>query len=385
VTAMSKADSVLLSDIRLRNTLMTRFSKDLPLKDTTRLMDEFGYYIHQYAPRHSAFRILEEGIQYLIEQKMYDPAADLLTQVAPLFPDTLPRKCNSNFEFQRRAKPFINGKVPILRQPAHDLQRSALAEINTTEGSEFSPVLSADGQRLFFAAEGRRDNIQGVDIFSSQWQGDMWSKPTIQVNLSGPGEQIPLSLRADGQQMLLLNNGNLCFSFLSADSVWSAPQKITLSGIAYVGKGVLSADGKAIVLEGSYARGNVLSTPDVDIFISFQSADGIWTTPVALGSDINTDGDEGNPFLSADGQYLYYTSTGYPGLGAADVFVSRRTQSDWKHWTRPQHLGKELNDTYPQRGLGHVNAEGTRAWYSFFSKNAEKGDIWTSELPKRQE
>ncbi|MCB9314843.1 MAG: PD40 domain-containing protein [Lewinellaceae bacterium] len=98
--------------------------------------------------------------------------------------------------------------------------------------------------------------------------------------------------------------------------------------------------------------------------------------PAALSADINTDGEEVSPFLSPDGRTLYYTSTGYPGLGSSDIFVSHRTKDDWTHWTRPVNLGKEINDTFRHRGFTSISPDGRRAWLSI------DGDLWEMAIDR---
>lgn len=60
-----------------------------------------------------------------------------------------------------------------------------------------------------------------------------------------------------------------------------------------------------------------------------------YEAPVNLGPNINTAGDENFPFVSQDG-HLYFSSTGWPGLGGLDVF-----RSDFI--LQPRHMGSPIN------------------------------------------
>ena len=86
--------------------------------------------------------------------------------------------------------------------------------------------------------------------------------------------------------------------------------------------------------------------------------------------------------MSADGQSLYFLTDGYPGLGGRDVFVARRRSDKWTEWTRPENLGKEINDTYPHAGFGHVTADQRKAFFTIFNETDGKGDIWEYSLPR---
>lgn len=375
-----------LLDLRRRNLALARIRNTGSVADTAALLRQTQDYIARYAPRYSAFRLMEEALQFYLEKKMYHNGIQLLRNARPFFPDTLPKGCGTNFDYQLRVKPWIDGKLPILEKPSENLQKTPLDAVNTPEGDEFNPVLSADGTTLYFGASGRRDNLAGQDVFVARRKNGRWSPPELVPSLSGEGNQYPLSLSADGRQMLLLVNGRLHLSNAKG-SDWSAPQPLQLSGIPVTGKGVFSPDGTMIALEGAFSAGGVLTPPDMDIFIAQREASGQWGAPVALGSDINTEGQEGNPCFSPDGKTLYFTSTGFPGLGKSDVFLSyRKTHKNLANdWVRAINLGKEINDTYHHRGFGAISPDGRTAYFALYLRDGEKGDIWTATLPAEEQ
>lgn len=376
-----------LLDLRRRNLVLARIRNTGSVADTAVLLRQTQDYIARYAPRFSAFRLMEEALQYFLEKKQYQSSIELLTKARPFFPDTLPeiKGCKSNFDYQLRVKPWIDGKLPILEKPFENLQKTPLDALNTPEGDEFSPVLSADGSVLYFGASGRRDNISGQDVFVSRLKNGSWSPPELVAALSGEGNQIPLSMTADGSQMLLSINGRLHISF-SKSGNWSAPEPLQISGIPLMGKGVFSPDGSMIALEGAFSAGGVLTPPDMDIFVVQREPNGQWGTPVALGADINTEGQEGNPYFADNGKTLYYTSTGFPGLGKSDVFMSyRKTNKNLANdWVRAINLGKEVNDTYAHRGFGAISPDGATAYFAQYQRDGEQGDIWMVTLPEIQ-
>lgn len=357
-----------LQDLRRRTALRTQLQNGTAALDTTATLEQAVGYIARYAPRYSAFRLMEEGFQFFVDRKFFQSAIALLEQARPHFPDTLPEGCHTNFDYQRRVRPWIDGKLPILRRPERVVIRQPLATLNTAQGEEFSPVVRADGREIFFAGKNRPDNITGADIFTATWNEirQDWNAPILVPNLSGPGNTVPLSITADGRLLLLTANKRLHTSRrASLDSAWSAPEPLAVLGIAILGDGCLSADGNTLILEGAYSAGSATQAPDLDLFVSRRDpATGQWSTPAALGADINTDGQETAPYLMPDGKTLFYVSTGYPGLGRGDVFVARRTRNDWTHWTYPENLGKELNDTHSHSGFTTVAPDGKQGWGS---------------------
>jgi hypothetical protein len=76
-----------------------------------------------------------------------------------------------------------------------------------------------------------------------------------------------------------------------------------------------------------------------------------WSELVNLGAPVNSDGDELHATLSPDGLSLYFNSTRVGGLGAADIWVSRRACLECS-WEGPANLGPLINSS---RGEGGPN------------------------------
>ncbi len=378
VYALNEAQKSHLEKLRQRGILRTRLSNGNIVRDSLEILRQTSAYITDFAPRYSAFRLMEDALQVFLEKKMYRSAIHLLEQARPFFPDTLPRRCDSDFEYQRRAQPFIKSRLDILQQNSPQTQTYPLHTINTEAGDECHPVMSSDGTIIYFAAAGRPETPSiGFDVFRSQRDSTSWSPPVMVPELSGPGDQLPLSLTADGQQMLLYINHKLHFSY-KKNNRWTSPEPLVIKGLPLIGKGVLSHDGKILIVEGAYSTAGMFTAPDIDLFVSFLDSMGQWSALAGLGAEVNTDGDEGNPYLMPDGQTLYFTSTGYPGLGQSDVFVTKRGKK-WAFWDRATNLGREINDTYRHQGFGHVSHDGKIALMARYLRDGEKGDIWMIE------
>ncbi len=77
-----------------------------------------------------------------------------------------------------------------------------------------------------------------------------------------------------------------------------------------------------------------------DLYVSYR-VNGKWQPAVNMGPDVNTVGDEIAPFIHADNQTLYYTSSGLPGYGGTDIYMLRRIGD--KQWSKPENLGYPIN------------------------------------------
>jgi Tol biopolymer transport system component len=136
----------------------------------------------------------------------------------------------------------------------------------------------------------------------------------------------------------------------------------------------LSADGKRLFFVSDRPGGQ----GGYDIWVSELGADGKWGEPKNLGEPVNTPDWEGAVFIAPDGLTLYFSSNGHEGYGGADIFRSNYQNG---RWSQPQNLGDKINtegnDTYfTIPGAGDV---------AYFSSTREggkgKNDIIALPMP----
>ncbi|MBO4752337.1 MAG: PD40 domain-containing protein [Bacteroidales bacterium] len=254
--------------------------------------------------------------------------------------------------------------------------------INSTIGDEYSPVLSADRQTIYFAAKNRTGNIGGADIFMSTMNAaGQWRRPYPVPGLNTVGhDEVPLSISADGQTIVISQDGKLMFS--KKDSLgWGMPKPLPKT--LQIGKGLhdamLTADGQAILFTARTKTEHEVAS-SLNIYVSTLDTNDNWSEPIPLGPVINTFGNDQAPFLHADMKTLYFCSNRHSNLGGLDIFQSTRLSDDsWTEWSEPVNLGKEIN-TIDDNGPLYVSLDGTTAYMS--AKQGETLDICTVELPK---
>ncbi len=99
---------------------------------------------------------------------------------------------------------------------------------------------------------------------------------------------------------------------------------------------------------------------------SVEYNNGSWGTPVNMGRDINTEGDEMFPFVD-EMNNLYFASNGHAGLGGLDIFYTE-LENDVPV-SLPENLGTPINS--PQDDFGLIT-NGARS-SGFFSSNRLHG------------
>ena len=268
-----------------------------------------------------------------------------------------------------------------------------IASINSTEGGEYSPIISADNKNIYFCGNARADNVGLEDIFYSCKNGSNWSAPLILSALSHPEtNDAPMGISSDKTSIIQFVNGKLGLSNKTTDG-WSDivyfPDNINSGN--WSGDAMLSSDGNALIfssvrsvnynysdelLEEYHASNNYFS----DIYISLKDGDN-WLSPINLGSNVNTIYSERSPFLHPDMRTLYFSSDGLGGLGKYDVFkTTRLADSCWNCWSEPINLGKEINTEESDWGY-KISTDGDKAYFSKKKSTNENEDIYWLNLP----
>jgi outer membrane protein OmpA-like peptidoglycan-associated protein/tetratricopeptide (TPR) repeat protein len=154
--------------------------------------------------------------------------------------------------------------------------------INTPDGWESQPSLSADGRTLYFAAN--RSNTDGMDILQSTRDGTgNWTKAVPVKGINTFGDEKAPFMHSDSRTLYFA----------------ARPDSI--------GRGHRSMGG-------------------YDIFYSRMNDDGTWSKPKNIGHPINTDQDEHGLIVSADGRTAYFASARYKGMGGLDIYGSNLPQ-----------------------------------------------------------
>lgn len=114
----------------------------------------------------------------------------------------------------------------------------------------------------------------------------------------------------------------------------------------HVGPASFSKDGNEVFFTLSkipkkpvYVKGK-MATVNVEIYSSKKDAEGKWGGPIPFKYNKVDDFSVGDPFITADGNTLYFVSNMPNGLGGTDIYLCKRT--DGGDWELPVNL-KEIN------------------------------------------
>lgn len=338
------------------------------------LYSKYNYYntattedvISAAAPAYPAFCLMREQMTSYIKAKNWNAALGVINQYADVFGD------NHYYQDLKR----------VIEETDDGKTRSVPLgpNINTKDGDEYAPAISADGKHLLFCAQKREDNIGGEDIFISDMIQGKWGKARLMSDVNTENKnEAPESLSADGTSMMIFKSGKLCMTRKERDGWTTAeplPSNINISG--WQADAMTTSDGKAMLFASKKQTEYELDE-SINIFVSLLQDDGSWGEPISLGPTINTPFTDRSPVLHPDMKTLYFSSSGHNTLGGLDVFMSTRLREDsWTEWSEPVNLGKLINTTENDCWY-KISTDGNLAYFSKVVDGSQ--DIFQLTIP----
>ena len=267
-----------------------------------------------------------------------------------------------------------------------------------SEHPDFSPVLSVDGNALFFTSRRIRPDSSNLNLFdpmagipyeniyvSYKDREGTWQTPELlNINPQGAGHLATLNVSADGQTLFVYRadggDGGIYESKLVGE-VWSEPVLMgsDINTKAWETHGALSADGNTFYFTSDRREGY----GGRDIYRVVRLPNGQWSKAQNLGPVVNTKFDEDGVFIHPNGRTLYFSSVGHNSMGGFDIF--RTELLDDGTWAHPVNLGYPLN-TADDDVFFITTADGRRGYFSSdqIGGYGEK-DIYYVDLPVEME
>ncbi len=268
--------------------------------------------------------------------------------------------------------------------------------INSDAYDEISPVISRDGQILYFTRVGSADfnrtliqeeidlsktetdstylvvlkeiysQIAGRRIespVSASINQDIWiaeSRDQLFDQVYHPGFPINnalpnsvCSLSPDENRMIVINqfgrDGSLYKGFSvierQVDGAFAFPEPIHIRDHYSNSPEVnlcMTRDGDVILLSVNRNDGR----GDNDLYVCFRVKNNLWSEPLNLGSVINTPFREITPFITDDKTTLFFASNRPGGPGGMDIYMSRRLDFSWTQWSAPELLNPPINSIF---------------------------------------
>lgn len=267
------------------------------------------------------------------------------------------------------------------------------SQVNT-KYAEILPVISPDGNTLYFVRNNYPGNIGASDIYISKIKDKNKWYPAYNAGkeFNSRFYDTIYSLTPDGNKIFGTFEGQIGIKKRTKRG-WSKiyPVKINdfYNKCSYTNF-FLSNDSQTLLISlwrnDSYVDHNRKLPKNggkfgyTDIYVSFKNEDNTWSSPMNLGPVVNSIDTEFSPFLASDNKTLYFASYGHKGYGSADIFMSTRLDDSWRNWSQPLNLGSKINSEKWDAYLS-VPASGKYVYFVSTKNSIGKGDICRMELP----
>ncbi|MBP5722599.1 MAG: OmpA family protein, partial [Bacteroidales bacterium] len=233
---------------------------------------------------------------------------------------------------------------------------------------DYHPSITVDDNTLIFTTNLPTQNprVKQEDLFSAQKIDNKWQKSVPLSSINTRTNEGAQSITTDGKTMFFTvcgapNGHGSCDIYMTkkVGDKWIQPQNLgePINSKYWESQPSCSADGRTLYFASTRPDG----FGKKDIYVSYLQANGQWSKPANLGSEINTKYDDESPYIHADGITLYYASDGRPGMGKKDIFGTKKL--DKTAWATPENLGYPINTNEDESHL-IINAEGTKGYFA---------------------
>ena len=179
--------------------------------------------------------------------------------------------------------------APFKVQPIDELNSFAL-------GRKSSPEISADGTKIYFAADHNADGNRNV--YMSRLSGAGWEPPGVVNVLSDPmADESDIAVSPDGDTAMIARDKVLMLALPAPDGTFGPP---TQTSLTVLGSSDVAAPSITDHADTVYFHAG----PTRDLYYAMRMGDG-FTPPKAI-TELNTSGRDSAPFVSADGCYLLF-------------------------------------------------------------------------------
>jgi hypothetical protein len=226
-----------------------------------------------------------------------------------------------------------------------------------TKYADYYPFVTKDEKTLYFTT--RRDETMGSyksvagywtsDIYVSTVEKGQWTKAKgLGVPINTVEDEECVGITPDGKNMIVyVDRENIPSDLLHTEITAKAktfnrpvPFNEPINTNKLELEGCYNADATTLFFSSDRKGG----FGGIDLYVSHKLPNKEWGIPQNLGANINTIYDESFPFISEDGQALYFASKGHPGMGGFDIFKST-WDSVAKQWQKPVNIGYPVNTT----------------------------------------
>ncbi len=246
----------------------------------------------------------------------------------------------------------------------------------TSTGNETDPRTCERYMDLFVAELDKNGNVANV-------------VPIVGDSINTEDNEGTVCIDGRGKTMFFTRCPNVkkenlgCDIFISeaGSKGWEIPKRMNLKtdDTISVGHPCVTDDGKFLIFASDMPGG--MGGRDL-WYTTYDKKSDSWTSPVNMGSGVNTPGDELFPTFGLKNE-LIYASNGLPGMGGLDMYYAPRVGEENK-WENPTNFGSPINGEFNDYAM--LQETDRKGYFTSERKGGQgddqfRPDIWMYELP----
>jgi outer membrane protein OmpA-like peptidoglycan-associated protein len=329
------------------------------------------------------------AIFYLGKAYQMNNQLDKALEQYETFINRLEDKDKYNMSFVNKQIESCRTAKKLMQNPIHISKKNLGKKINSQYPNN-RPVVSPDESKIIYNSELK---FYDAVFMAEKDSTGKWGPPkNLTPQLQSEGDFYSSSISNKGNKLILFKsnpyNGDIFISnYNNEKKKWEKPEKLgkNINSKFWETHACLANDGKTIYFT-SNRKGGV---GGLDIYYSnYNEKEGIWGPARNLGAKINTPYNEETPFLTENGNRLYFSSQGHKGMGGFDIFYAEKISKN--EWSEPVNIGHPINTTGDDLFFYPVN-NGQAGYISRYDKDGfgkqdiMRIEIYSPENPKHVE
>ncbi len=261
-----------------------------------------------------------------------------------------------------------SGKLLRARRPNSSV-RNPGSPLNSPADDMVPLLINNDNGMIFMSdRKGPNTKIQNEDIYEITKTEDGWANPKAfakPLNTANPDAVAFVTPDAKTFYIFLeKNGGDIAEVKRTGPDTWSKPVILDdpINSSSFEPSFFITADGQFAFFSSDRPDG----FGGLDLYLAMRQPDGSWSEAMNLGININTPYDEDAPFITEDGSTLYFSSRGHNSMGGYDIF---RSSSLGAAWTPAENLGYPVNSPYDDIYFVHA----ANSMLGYFTSNRPGG------------
>ena len=290
-----------------------------------------GYYTEKQAPNEVYYYL---GIAYRINNQL-QKALVFLNKYKTLLKENDIENLN---KVNAQIKSCHNA-IELSNTPTDIFEKNLGKAINTSFANN-NAVVSEDETIIIFL-----NSLRFYDgVFCSKKRNGRWlSAQNISLQFKSDKPLKPVFLTRNGKTLYLQRDDNDDLNLYISkfeNGGWTPVVKLNSNINSKLSEthACVSDNGKILYFTSNRDGG----IGGLDIYKSYLDENNEWGPAINLGSTINTVFDEDTPFITEDGNSLYFSSKGHFNIGGFDIFYSTKKTNGWES---PVNIGYPFNTT----------------------------------------